>query len=54
VAGHYPPNLALISLKIGGCLVGLVRSRTQATEFLKIKYHLNKNNTFANPYGVFF
>jgi hypothetical protein len=29
----YPQNLALISPKSGGPLVGRVRSRTQATEF---------------------
>jgi hypothetical protein len=30
----YPQTLALISLTSGGRLVGIVRSRTQATEFL--------------------
>jgi hypothetical protein len=32
----YPQKLALISPTSGGCLVGIVRSRTQATE-LKVK-----------------
>jgi hypothetical protein len=39
----YPQNLALTSPTSGGRSVGIVRTRTQATEFIYIKYISNNN-----------
>jgi hypothetical protein len=48
----YPEKLALTSPTSGGRSVGIVRSRTQATEFLKYHHIVESliNNLFANKY----
>jgi len=52
----YPQKLALTSPTGGGRSVGIVRSRTKATEFLFLfRWHLYQKDTVGRPnYGTIF